>query len=127
MELLAFILCAYGLTQILVYSDHPLFKKLRPSKDALRGYGKLFNCPMCMGFHVGWFLMLLSPFTELFSFDVSVINFFILGWLSSGTSYVLNTIFGDEGFQLVSKKTELFNHDHQFLDPEVEASTSQIM
>ena len=122
MELLTFILCAYGLTQLLVYGK--IFSRLRPKKGTL---GELASCPMCMGFHVGWLLMLLSPFTELFSFDVSVINFFILGWLSSGTSYVLNTIFGDEGFQLVSKKTELFNHDHQFLDPEVEASTSQIM
>ena len=122
MELLYFTLAAYGLTQILVYGSIP--KRIRPTTGKL---GEMFRCPMCMGFHVGWFLMLLSPFTELFSFDVSIINFFILGWLSSGTSYVLNTIFGDEGFQLVSKKTELFNHDHQFLDPEVEASTSQIM
>jgi len=88
MELLTFILCAYGLTQTLVYSDMPLLKKLRPSKESLRGYGKLFNCSMCMGFHVGWFLMLLSSYTELFNFDVSVANFFLLGWLSSGTSYV---------------------------------------
>ena len=122
MELLYFVLAAHGLTQILVYGS--ILKRIRPTAGKL---GEMFRCPMCMGFHVGWFLMLLSPFTELFSFDVSVINFFILGWLSSGTSYVLNTIFGDEGFQLVSKKTELFNHDHQFLDPEVEASTSQIM
>ena len=122
MELLYFTLAAYGLTQILVYGS--ILKRIRPTTGKL---GEMFRCPMCMGFHVGWFLMLLSPFTELFSFDVSIINFFILGWLSSGTSYVLNTTFGDEGFQLVSKKTELFNHDHQFLDPEVEASTSQIM
>ena len=122
MELLYFTLAAYGLTQILVYGN--ILKRIRPKTGKL---GEMFRCPMCMGFHVGWFLMLLSPFTELFSFDVSVINFFILGWLSSGTSYVLNAIFGDEGFQLVSKKTELFNHDHQFLDPEMEASTSQIM
>ena len=122
MELLYFTLAAYGLTQILVYGS--LLKRIRPKTGKL---GEMFRCPMCMGFHVGWFLMLLSPFTELFSFDVSVINFFILGWLSSGTSYVLNALFGDEGFQLVSKKTELFNHDHQFLDPEMDASTSQIM
>ena len=114
MELLTFILCAYGLTQTLVYSDLPLLKKLRPSKDALRGYGKLFNCPMCMGFHVGWFLMLLSPYTELFNFDVSVTNFFLLGWLSSGTSYVLNMIFGDSGIQH-SPKMEITTHE-QHLD-----------
>jgi hypothetical protein len=58
---------------------------------------------MCIGFHVGWFLMLLSPYTELFNFDVTVANYFILGWLSSGTSYILNMLFGDEGLQ-ISKK-----------------------
>ena len=91
---------AYGLTQILVYSDMPVIKKLRPHKESYKGYGKVFHCPMCMGFHVGWFLMLLSPFTELFSFDVSVFNFFLLGSLSSGTSYILNMVFSDAGIQV---------------------------
>ena len=97
MELLLFILIAYGLTQILVYSDMPILKKLRPTKESYRGYGKVFHCPMCMGFHVGWLLMLLSPFTELFSFDVTVFNFFLLGGISSGTSYILTMLFGDDG------------------------------
>jgi len=59
-----------------------------------------------MGFHVGWFLLLLSPFTELFNFDITVANFFLLGWLSSGTSYVFNMIFGDHGIQ-ITKKVEV--------------------
>jgi hypothetical protein len=101
MELLTFILCAYGFTQILVYGK--IFSRLRPKKGKL---GELANCPMCMGFHVGWILMLLSPFTELFNFDVSVVNFFLLGWLSSGTSYILNMLFGDYGLQ-INKKTEI--------------------
>ena len=105
MDILTFILIAYGLTQILVYSDLPWLKRMRPSKEAARGYGKVFHCPMCMGFHVGWFLMLLSPFTELFNFDVTVTNFFLLGWLSSGTSYVLNMVFGDKGIQYVKTST----------------------
>jgi|TARA_R110002110_G_scaffold131825_1_gene312906 hypothetical protein len=98
MELLYFILAAYGLTQILVYGK--VLDRIRPTKGVL---GQLFSCPMCMGFHVGWFLMLLSPYTELFNFDVTVANYFILGWLSSGTSYILNMLFGDEGLQ-ISKK-----------------------
>ena len=101
MELITFILAAAGLTQILVYGK--IFDRWRPTKGKL---GELFCCPMCIGFHVGWFLMLLSPFTELFNFDVSVANFFILGWLSSGTSYTLNMIFGDEGIK----------HEHKHLD-----------
>ena len=95
MELLYFILAAYGLTQILVYGK--VLNGVRPTKGWL---GELFKCPMCVGFHVGWILMLLSPFTELFNFDVTVVNFFLLGWLSSGTSYLLNMVFGDDGIQL---------------------------
>ena len=102
MELALFVLIAYGLTQILVYSDMPIIKRLRPDKESYRGYGKVFHCPMCMGFHVGWILMLLSPFTELFSFDVSLLNLFLLGGLSSGTSYILTMLFGDNGVK----------HDH---------------
>ena len=117
MELLTFVLCAYGLTQILVYGDLPILERLRPSKESAGGYGKLFHCPMCMGFHVGWFLMLLSPFTELFSYDVTVTNFFLLGWLSSGTSYVMNMIFGDNGVK----------HEHRYLDKQVDASASQTL
>ncbi len=99
-ELILFVLMAYGLTQILVYSDMPIIKKLRPPKDSYRGYGKVFHCPMCMGFHVGWFLLLLSPWTELITFDVNLVNAFLLGCLSSATSYVLNMVFGDEGIQI---------------------------
>ena len=99
-ELLTFILCAYGLTQIIVYGK--IFSKLRPKKGKL---AELANCPMCMGFHVGWLLMLLSPYTELFNFDVTPVNYLILGCLSSGTSYVLNMIVGDSGLN-ISKKVE---------------------
>ncbi len=101
MELVTFILAAYGLTQMIVYGK--IFNKIRPVKGRL---GELFKCPMCMGFHVGWLLMLLSPFTELFIFEVSVVNFFLLGGVSSGTSYILTMIFGDEGIK----------HEHKHMD-----------
>ena len=114
MEFITFVLCAYGLTQILVYSDMPVIQKLRPPKDSQKGYGKVFHCPMCMGFHVGWFLLLLSPFTELFSFDVTIFNFFLLGWISSGTSYILNMIFGDNGVK----------YEHTSMDKQVDVATS---
>ena len=116
MELLYFILIAYGLTQILVYGK--IFDGLRPTKGRL---GELFTCPMCMGFHVGWFLMLLSPFTALFSFEVSIANYFLLGWLSSGTSYILNMVFGDNG---VKHEHKYANPDTCHLDKQVDATTS---
>ena len=99
MSLAYFILISYGMTQILVYSDMPILKKSRPSKESFHGFGKVFHCPMCMGFHVGWFLLLLSPLTELFNYDLSFINMFLLGCLSSGTSYILNMVFSDSGIQ----------------------------
>ena len=107
MELLTFILCAYGLTQILVYGK--IFSRLRPKKGKL---GELANCPMCMGFHVGWFLVLLSPLTELFSFDVSLFNFVIMGSLSSGTSYILNMVFSDDGIQ-IAQNMRIGNEDRE--------------
>ena len=115
MDLLYFILAAYGMTQILVYGK--VLDAIRPKRGWL---GDLFSCPMCVGFHVGWFLMLLSSFTELFNFDVTVTNFFLLGWLSSGTSYVLSMVFGDSGIQY-SQKMEITQDEH-LLDAEVDAS-----
>ena len=95
MDLIYFILTAYGLTQILIFGT--IFNKIRPSKQWLGGFGKLFHCPMCMGFWVGVFLFGINRYTELFTFEYKMANLFILGWLSSGTSYILNMVFGDNG------------------------------
>ena len=88
MQLVYFILAAYGLTQILVYST--LLGKLRPSHP-------FFHCPMCMGFWVGVFLLGTNQFTELFMFEHNLYNAFMLGCLSSGTSYILAMLVGDKG------------------------------
>ena len=88
--MVAFILCAYGLTQILVFSN--LLERMRPKHH-------FFHCPLCIGFWVGVLLLLLNPFTELFTFDVSVVNALLLGGLSSGTSYALCMLISDGGFQ----------------------------
>ena len=104
-----FILISYGLTQILVYGS--IFNKIRPSHA-------FFSCPMCVGFWSGVFLLLLNPFTELFTFDVSLVNAFLLGCLSSGTSYALCMLISDGGFQ----------HEYRTrgnVDTEVETKTSR--
>jgi len=88
MSLVYFVLAAYGLTQLLVYAK--IFDKIRPSYY-------LFHCPMCMGFHVGWFLWAINGQTELFTYEYSITTAFILGCVSSGTSYIGNMIFGDQG------------------------------
>jgi hypothetical protein len=95
MELLTFILVAYGLTQILVYGS--ILNSIRPTKGKL---GELFQCPMCMGFWVGFFLCVISPFTPLFTFEPNFVTPILLGCLSSGTSYVLCQVFDDEGIKI---------------------------
>jgi len=73
---------------------------------------------MCVGFWVGVFLMFLNPFTELFTFDVSVVNAFLMGCLSSGTSYALCMLISDGGFQ----------HEYRIkrdVDAKVETKTSR--
>jgi len=98
MELLWFILSAYGLTQILVYGS--IFKGVR---DFSSNYTKLLSCPMCTGFWVGVLLFFLNPFTELFTFEYNLANLLVCGWLSSGTSYILCMLFDDDGFKIIRK------------------------
>ena len=101
MELLYFVLASYGLTFILVYGK--IFEDIRPEKDYNKKWNTLWHCPLCMSFHVGWFLALLSPYTQLWNFDISIVNLFCLACISSGTSYFLSMIVKDDGIQI--KKT----------------------
>ena len=98
MGLIWFVLAAYGLTQILVYSK--IFEKLRPRRDQYGLIGYMANCTMCMGFWVGMFLFFINGWTELFTFKYSIGNMFICGWISSGTSYMLSALIKDEGLRI---------------------------
>ena len=98
MELIYFILCAYGLTFILVYGS--IFNSVRPTEGKL---GELFHCPLCTGFWVGVFLWSINCFTELFTFEYNLINALLLGWLSSGTSYFLSMVLDDFGIKISNK------------------------
>ena len=95
MNLLAFILCAYGMTQILVYGK--IFDSIRPTKG---WWGELLSCAMCTGFWVGVFLWAINGFTELFTFDYTFVNFLICGWISSGTSYFISMLVNDDGIKI---------------------------
>ena len=109
MDLLYFILSAYGLTQILIFGS--IFNKIRPTKNWLGGFGKLFHCPMCMGFWTGAFLFGINKWTELFTYDYTLANAFLLGWLSSGTCYLLGVLVNDFGFKVTFKNEGECHHD----------------
>jgi hypothetical protein len=108
MYLVYFILCCYGLTQIIVFST--LFERIRPSHH-------FFHCPMCVGFWTGVLLFMLNPFTELFTFEINLVNALLLGCLSSGSSYALCMMISDGGIQFENRR----NRD---LDKKVDAKTS---
>lgn len=94
MSLIYFILCAYGMTYILLYGS--IFDKIRPKTGQL---GKLFSCSLCTGFWVGVFLWSVNPLTELFTYDYNLLNGLLLGSLSAGTSYFLSSILDDFGLK----------------------------
>jgi hypothetical protein len=89
-DLVYFILCAFGLTNILVYGS--IFNKIRPKHH-------FFHCPVCVGFWVGVFLLATNHFTELFTFEQTLYNALVMGCLSSGASYVLAMVVGDKGIK----------------------------
>ena len=98
MSLLWFCLICYGFTQIVVYGS--IFNRVRPTQGKL---GELFSCPMCTGFWVGVILWCVSPNTELFTFDSSLITAFLLGCAGSAAGYVPNIVFGDDGIKIHKK------------------------
>jgi len=99
MELVYFVLCAYGMTSIVVYSH--LLKPLRKKfSDWSKQLCELVNCPMCIGFWSGAFLWGINKYTELFTFDHNIATGFLLGCLSSGTSYILCMVVDDDGFKI---------------------------
>ena len=99
MWLLYFVLVCYGLTNILVYGS--IFNCIRPKQGL---WGELFKCPMCMGFHVGYVVALLMNLSSLFSVSTNIVDTFLLACLSSGTSYVLCSLFTDFGINFKINK-----------------------
>jgi hypothetical protein len=94
-DLIFFALCCHGITQILIFGS--IFDDIRPSTGTL---GKLFRCPMCLGFWVGLFLWGINGMTGLFSFDLQPVTGCLLGFLSSGICYAFSVLLDDDGFKI---------------------------
>ena len=103
MDLIYFILCCYGMTSIIVYSHIARIPRDYISSKS-NWLCELLSCSMCVGFWCGIFLCGINGFTELFTFDYNFVNFLLLGSLSAGTSYILNTIVDDDGIKIRSNK-----------------------
>lgn len=97
--LIFYIFCTYGMTSILLYGS--IFDVIRPTKGF---FGKLFKCPLCMSFHVGWFIALLLNLSNMFDINLNVFDIFMFSCISSGTSYILCMLFNDFGLNIKINK-----------------------
>jgi len=89
------------MTFIIVYGS--IFDKIRPAKH--KGFfGKLLNCPLCTGFHSGWFIYILFWISDVKLWNHFEIGLFLFGCLSAGTSYILSSLVSDDGFSVSIKK-----------------------
>lgn len=91
MVLLLFLIASFGATQIALYGR--IFDKLRPDTQ-------LFKCSMCMGFWIGILLYWCMAFSGKLITKIMSFDFLIYGFASSGSSYILTTLFNDKGFKI---------------------------
>lgn len=93
--IIVFILASFGFTHILVHSK--LLKPIRPKHY-------FFHCSMCIGFWAGIFIYFLMQGLENSLSNLNSLQFwcelFIMGCISSGSSYALSSIIGDEGINI---------------------------
>jgi hypothetical protein len=102
-QLILWMILSYGLMNIMVFSK--IFYPVREYVDkwaenpytSFHGFGKflsgVLSCPMCFGFHGGWFLsfVVFSPVCEILGVS-SYISWFFDGILSSGAVWAINAI-----------------------------------
>ena len=103
MELLLWLIAAYGMTQIIVYGS--IFQGLRngiektgeisgaPISHIFRFINGIVSCMMCCSTWVGFFMsyVVYSPFTELMNVN-PYLSIFFDGMLASGGVWAINAI-----------------------------------
>ena len=86
-DLIIFILSSYGLSFFLIWKLNPYLQ------------WKIFHCCYCTGFWSGIIIYLISNFTESLSFKLNIINLILLAFVSASTTYILESVIGDNGIK----------------------------
>jgi hypothetical protein len=114
-QILIWILMAYGLCNIVVYGSifsgpRTLIRNLSENEQSiLHGFWsfikEMTSCMMCFGFHTGWFLsiFIFSPIHNFFGVT-NYVSWFFDALLSSGSVWAINSII--EWFEVNRPKTE---------------------
>lgn len=74
-----------------IFAWSKLFEPIRPD-------WYFFHCPQCVGFWVGVFVSIFYPVVNIQGMTLVTVLFH--GCLSSGTSYIIDKLFGDEGLNI---------------------------
>lgn len=101
-QIFTWFILSYGLMNIMVFGKifsgvRDFFKEWGEADILLSSVGKfisgILSCPMCFGFHGGWFLSLtiFSPCALAFG-SPTFISWFFDGILSSGAVWAINSI-----------------------------------
>lgn len=94
MELLVFILIAYGISNIMVFSS--IFRKWRAFWNSVSRnfFGELFSCMICLPFWVGVFLSFVcySVSISYLGIDTKPLGWFLDGCLTSGGVWLIHTL-----------------------------------
>ena len=90
MSLVLFVLVCYGMTSILTWGK--IFDKIRPNYS-------FFHCSQCVGTWVGFVVFFAFWFGGVKFFNLYY-GWFLMGCLSGGTSYMLDSLFKDNGLQI---------------------------
>ena len=108
MNVILFVLAAWGMTQIIVYGE--IFDRIRPKH-------KFFHCPMCIGFHVGWFLFIFFCASGMFDQNTHLpAEMFVYACISSATSSMLVSVFTDNGISIDMGKNIVVEHEEMSND-----------
>ena len=90
MELIYFILSTYGICGFIAILNHRYLKR----------NVEFLECPFCMGFWVGLKVFLLSGFTDLITFDITIGNTILMAFIGGASTYILGTIIDDNGIRI---------------------------
>ena len=92
-DLILFSLISYGITTIVTQSK--IFGWLREWAEGVSPYwSSLVKCPLCFGFHCGWFLslVLFSPVGYMWGIEILAQKLFFDACFSAGVNQLLFAI-----------------------------------
>tara|TARA_Y100000296_G_C5096460_1_gene217628 strand:+ start:372 stop:659 length:288 start_codon:yes stop_codon:yes gene_type:complete len=94
MGLIYFILSTYGISGLISILNFRYIKK----------DWKILNCPYCLGFWVGLILFMSNSYTDLFNFNITILNALLISCIGGASTYILGVTIDDDGIKINKTK-----------------------